>query len=707
MDMDMDDTIKKSILQILFFFSLCFLISFELLLFLIKLFNKPFPIDQKLINSLLPFYRSLFETQTNDALYFVLGVLLFTAIPIILFIVWKKIRKAIIFLPILLVVLTWLAVPGLKTFKYLIVYQFLNNHYLEIVFVLLATLSIFLINEAKMSFPSAKINDFVNKNSIFKFLLIIFLVAFLSVVIFNPKYKYSYENLGWYGFESLHQFHHINFFLGPINEVTYGKNLLIDAFSQYGLLLTYFAAFIFKIVGLSYSNFVLYDMIVSIIYAVLFFLFISKVTKSYVLGFVGVLVYIKLVFIRYGYTTWEVFTAPSLTPLRNFFDIIVIFSIYNTFKKPLTFRKILLMSGVVSLASFYNAEIGIFIFLAYLCVIAVNIILSYRSGSTLKILIIKMMQFFLSLEVSILVIGGFITLVTILRSGILPDWGQYFAYVLFYAKGLYDIPMPRFGLYYFPIGIYIISLYLVLLKIYYNNNRSIYLLTFLLIYGTLSFMFYINLSEGNHLLAIIHPAILLYFILWSEARDIIFPVAEDRPFIEKRLLTLKFLLFLFFVSGLIIMYNGPLESAKALANRLQERYSKVKPVYYYWSYEGTDFYLHDDNGINFALAAKRIRELTSDASKVLIISRYDTLLYVMSQKASIIDYPIAEYQIYTYEDLQKSINQILKINPKFVFVYSESYNQVQKETPILIWQAIKNRYTFSEHAGAVDVYQMM
>ncbi len=510
----------------------------------------------------------------------------------------------------------------------------------------------------------------------------------IVVLVFNPKYKYSYVKLGFYGYESYHQFHHVNFFIAPIHETLTGKTLMVDVKSQYGVLLTYLLSLIFRFFPLTYSNFILLTTAVTIIYYFIFYLFIKKATNSYWIAIFGLIALLKLAFFRDLRVDQEIFILPSTTPIRFFFDIIIVYLLYGYFLRK-NRQSIVVSSVAVILALFYNFDFGFPIFIAYVSVLFLDTGLSLLKHETGKIVFKKIIAYLLPLEIFFILTAVLISLFTFLRSGFFPDWSLYFKAVFIQIFGLKELS-PLAGAYYLPLFIYLAGYYLVLAKLYLKDTVNIQALFFLVVYGSLIFVYAINLKEPNHLATAIHPAILVLCLLLAELKDKVNRFAAG----------------LFFVAIFVVIFGSPGDFITRVRDKLNYRYSPLTENYHYWNYPGTDFYLTDDNGANFYQAANKIKQLVAGNNETLIISRYDSLLYLMSGKASLINHPIIEYDVYTVSEYNQVLRELNRNKPPYVFVHSKNYNQFYLNTMDLIWDKLKPSYVFQEQAGAVDVYKL-
>lgn len=706
--------IAKRNLELIQIFFISFLFSLFIFVPFVLIFRQPAQLKPDFINRLRPWIRGG-VIATWDVRNYLIGIFIFSTSPF-LFLWLAKYKKKLIafidrgrklsfFLSSLLLIALVFAISNLFSRfplpSKLEIIQALgkkrgvelvhNLPYLGLSLVLLLMIyliqKINLIKKLRLIFPFFKIKT---KPSLTKNFLFFILIV---VLIFNPRYKFSYEKILNYGGEAVHQFHHVNFYLGPINEVLQGKTLLVDAYSQYGLLATYIPAFIFKLTTISYTNFVLYNMLLSVAYSFLFFLFLQKLTKNYLWSAFFTLAYIKLVFFRAS-LPYEAYVLPSTTPLRYFFDIVVALFVFKLFSQKPNFKKSLLTSFFVSIAFFYNLEIGAPLLVAYLLTLVLDFLVKILTKKGLSSVVSNFQTLGISLTaLTVLILG-----LTYLKSGRLPNFFQAFNSISFFSRGFFDIPMPVLGAYYFPLMIYLVSFYLIVFMFIKRNFVNLYSIFFLLSYGILSFFYYIGFSEPHHLLTVIHPSILLFAILFRLFFTYKKQILGLPTFYKTIILTFSFsfLAFLFWPSPKFI---------KNTLGRFEKRYGKVEESFSKWNYFGTDFYLSDNNGQDFFLAADKIKQYTKGEKKALVLSRFDTLLLIMSQKASFTGFPIAEYQIAFQRDLDQAINKIKKERPRHIFAYSKKHSFSTTDNISLIWQAIQKQYRLVERAGAVDVYK--
>lgn len=632
---------------------------------------------------------------TNDLIAYAIAIFCIALIPLILYLIWpimnKKLLVVIYFISFLF------AIKSFSEIDFNPLKHFLTLNILPIISIFIFSLIITVL--LKIDFKNQQLTRlkkmvWSSTNTPFiKFLAYLLVFLLISFLIYNPKYKYSFEKLSLFGYESYHQFHHVTFFVIPIHEILAGKTLLINVSSLYGILLTYFNSLIFKIFGLTYSNFVLFNMIITVIYIWLFFLILKKITNSFWLALMGTFAYVRLAFFRDLLPHQEIFILPSTTPIRHFFDLIVFYLIYDYFHRPDSLKRLLIMTITVVFTFFYSFDFGLFILLAYIMTLMFDIFLSKT--------ITKSNKYFLTLVAPFIFFGLLIIGYTFFRSGAFLDFNQYLFNLSTQTAQLNDRSLPAvIGWHYLPLSIYLLSFYFIFHQALIKKEKGNQWLVFLLVYGLLTFVYYINLSEPNHLFSFLHPAILIFILLLNTAKNKLTQLKTSMPFI------LFFVLVTFFIGIFWTIFISPKLFTNMIAEKINYRYSPISTNYYYWNYPGTDFYLQDDDGKNFKLAADKIKQLSKKDKEVVIISRYSALLYLMSGKTSLINHPNIEYDIYSIQEFSEALNEIKARRPQFIFVHSQAYSQWYVDIMNTLWDKIKKDYTFKENAGAVDVYQL-
>lgn len=636
----------------------------------------------------------------NDIKAYGMAILSISIVPLVIYFIWPKMNKKLLTF-FYIVCFLFIIITLLQTDFTLLKVFFTANirSIINILFFSLIINSLLKINFQNQWFRSFTNTDFVK----FMANLSVFLLIFF--LIYNPKYKYSFEKLSFFGYESFHQFHHVTFFAIPIHEIINGKTLLVNVSSLYGILLTYFNSFVFKIIGLTYSRFVLYSTLLAITYTYFFFIVLKKITKNFWLALIGTLTYIRLVLFRGYPPNVEVFILPSTTPIRYFFDLIVINQIFEYFCRPASSKRLLIMTIIVITGFFFNFDFGLLILLSYIATILFDIFLSFVNKEKWQKIVSKFTLYSLTFVLTFIFFGLFIILATYFRSGVFPNFLQYLFHISTQDTLLATQTFNTISWQYLPLSIYLIGFYFIFYQTLINKEKSNQWLVFPLVYGLFSYIYYINLNEPNHLFGVIHPSILIFITLLSVTINKLIRYKTSSSFFV-------FLIPIFFFTSIFwVIFTSPELFTSMIAAKIDFRYSPINNKYYYWNYPGTDFYLQDDDGKNFKLAADKIKQYAKSDQEIVIISRYSALLYLMSGKTSLINHPNLEYDFFSIEELNEAINLIKMTNPKYIFYNSLGYDQTYPGQILnfdflkLFWEKINKNYVFKENAGAVDVYQ--
>lgn len=652
----------------------------------------------------------------NDLIAYAIAIFCIALIPLILYLILPIMNKKLLVVIYLISLLFAIKLSSEIDFNPL--KHFLTLNILPIIFIFIFSLiiTVLLKINLKNQFLTRlkKIISSLLNTQLIKFLGYLSAFLLISFLIYNPKYRYSFEKLSLFGYESYHQFHHVTFFVIPINEILLGKILLINVSSLYGIILTYLNTLIFKIIGLTFSNFVLFNMVVTIIYTWIFFLILKKITNNYWLALIGTIAYIRLAIFRDLLPGQEIFILPSTTPIRHFFDLIIFYQIYNYFQQSINFKRLLLMSSTVIFTFFYSFDFGFFIALAYIMTLLFDILLSIFNQEKIHKIISKAGEYLASLVLPFIFFGLMILLYIFFKSGNFPNLSQYIYHLATQTVQLKDLSLPSIvDWHYLPLLIYLLCFYYVFNQSFFLKEKGNQWLVFLLIYGLFIFTYYINLSEPNHLFSIIHPSLIIFFLLLK--------ATKNKPFTS---FVFSFILIVLIFGIFWAIFIGPPSLTKIISEKINYRYSSNQVNYYLWGYPGTDFYLQDDDGKNFELAADKIKQLTKRDKEVVIISRYSALLFLMSGKTSLINHPNIENDIYSIEELNEAVDKVKTIKPKYIFYHSPEYNQWHPNpnfisirspsddqwyfnTMKVFWEKIKKDYTLKENSGVVDVYQLI
>jgi len=330
--------------------------------------------------------------------------------------------------------------------------------------------------------------------------VLVFLMLF--VILFNPAFLYEVKD----SFGNVLTYHY-NSFIGPVHDVMLGKNILVDSYSNYGILMTHFLALIFKFLPLTYGTLYIILMCVTIMYYLGMYFFLRYWLKSWFFALVGIFIALSLTVLRLD-DKWlsyvqEIYTFPSMTPLRYFFDVFVFWFLLVDLRKnyPLLRYAAYALSAV---AVFYNFEFGISLAIAVFCYLVLRMIFySGNAKNRLTIFLKELIMFSAFLAGAFLFINTFI----FVRANQIPSWLTFIYHQKIQLLGFWGLPLPVAGPYFFVLALYLIFvLVLIYQKLSHIESKESPLYGAIAVYGIMIFHYYLNRSHDNNLSVVILPA---------------------------------------------------------------------------------------------------------------------------------------------------------------------------------------------------------
>lgn len=528
------------------------------------------------------------------------------------------------------------------------------------------------------------------------------LLSLLFVVLIN--FSYLLETGIWVNY-----FHH-NYFIATINDLIQGKHVLVDTFNQYGLLLpvVFYILFI-TIIPFSYMNLYFLFMIFTYIYYIILYFFIKKLTKNPLITLIGIYVILG-VNTLFNYPVFpysENYVWPGSIPIRYFFDIIVFLVVLkNPYLR--SFGLKVLSGFLAAYTLFHNLEMGLSLAASYIFLLLINAFLLERGS--LKNQITKFIKTFIPFVVSFIAIFVTFEVYTFIASGRLPDWSIYMQIIDLYKAGFTNRATPLFGWYYFHLFIYfsvlILALYLQVKKRKISWKWSV--LTAYSLYGLLILNYYLGRSYYSNLTVVSMPALVIFITLFSDLKKI------------KYIFTAKVfkLIYSFFVIIFVVLsvftsfylykrINYRVWSWKEIQKLKKYPNNRAFIVANYVPVEG---YAAED----IISSVDKIKELTKDEKKILLISKYDVVILIMAEKTNFIPYPLLE-QIHTIENKNKVIKNLtlIKDKPRYLFIDKIDPNKKKSNLPepkdVLdeIQNAIAPSYKYKKQVGILDIYELI
>jgi hypothetical protein len=304
-----------------------------------------------------------------------------------------------------------------------------------------------------------------------------------------------------------------SFYLGPANRLLHGGSMLVDGFSQYGILVIYFIAFLVKsrLMPLTYQGFSLAIAVLMVIQFSIIYLFLITLVKD---RFYAILLLVLTLLLGIFGSLGVVQAFPSTGPLRFGLAYLVLAAVFLRHRFLRLDRAVLILEyflvGITSLWSFETFVYTAFMYLG-ICLFE-SLGKSVRFRQILWSFICRLFWLF----VTIAIFQSLFALGTYVRAGAWPDWGIYFGFIKLYTGGTggyYSLLIEPWSPWIFPVAVYFVSLmvfvfrYLFLKNLAYSpESELIFGLTF---FGIAQYTYFLGRSHPNNLYHISAPAVII------------------------------------------------------------------------------------------------------------------------------------------------------------------------------------------------------
>jgi hypothetical protein len=344
------------------------------------------------------------------------------------------------------------------------------GNFSKITIIILILLSIFI----------SKIWQFLSKNIFQKNKLILFIIFILTILI------------SFFCTQKPIEYHHYSFYVGPAYEINQGKSILSDVPSQYGYLSIHFVQQILKPFGITFNNFHYLNQLLFILFFILVFFIIYRITKNNLL----VLIFsVIAIFFQTQFSLDSNALAPSTGPLRFGLSLLIILFL-TYFPNNLG----IFISTIVSAVSiFWSIETAIYIVPAYIfCLGIFSLKNSPKFRDSLKIFGKYLLIFF----TTSLVIFGLIIAKEYQYHHTFPLIKNYLQFATAYSDGFGSELIPILGNYYLAIIIMNTGLILVFDEFKKNHSKYLFILSFIAIHNIAIFSYFVSRSNQNNIVNI-------------------------------------------------------------------------------------------------------------------------------------------------------------------------------------------------------------
>lgn len=528
-------------------------------------------------------------------------------------------------------------------------------------------------------------------------LFLIFLMSFFTIYLFNKRQIKSFIptlfSLALILFLSFSVYrlneYDYAYFAGPINDLLYGKNLLVNSPSQYGFLSIVFLSIPFQLIELNLFNIVLLHSIAVTLGFILIYFLCKKVFES---NFYSLFVIITIIFFNYLVQIESRGDYPQTHVFRfGLWIVLALLISWQTMAKRLNLSKKLklIIYLVVGVSTFWVFDNGIYILLAFLFYnfyqsLAPNIFQTLKNISpiVLKTFLSVLLIFFL-----VTLIYKFLNLYI--------NWSYFLSDSRLYLSGFGLIPFPLSIWPWTILVTYLVGLiYLFILKILKMQvTPQDQVFSFILFYGIFQFAYFMGRSHLNNLHHVSIPFLIIFFYLLKRLLDQI--KLSNRLFKMQVALALTLFLivpyYLFFLQGILNLKNvNFISSLKNIQNRKMLEETNFKRI------TGKDTF--DNLVLKYGDYIKE--------NGITLVSVNDTWYLTKLKMVNNIE----SNNLYYFVDpdsLEKLALDIVKSRAKYIFITPGKNNDRKevKEIYQSIYAEVDKVYSFKESLGSLDVLE--
>ncbi len=480
-------------------------------------------------------------------------------------------------------------------------------------------------------------------------------------------------------------------FIGAINDIALGKDILVDTASIYGFLNVYLLALILKAFspydfysGLAVINGFSFFIGYSAIYV-----FLRVYTRQVM---TSVLAIVAIMGFNYFFISEPVNWYPNYSFLR-FGMVWPVFFLLCSGRLYLN-RWRWITAFVVVLSLFWVIEIGVWIVIAFLVTAAVQFFFNHGSNRrTVMLKIIPALTFLTLLFCTLFSIKIYIALHQ------WPHWRDLFYFQQFSARGVGVSQVTGFNLWPAIAVIYAVTIYVCLrfaARLRFSEGWM-----FLGLYGIMSFLYYFSQAIIEKLAIVVLPALVLIFACagFSLRREKVIILQRYR--IEWGHVMTGLIVGICFAAGMLYCQKNSESIFKKMSVSPQRFLKNASSSY-------VEKILPKREQKKFNYDVLIIRKLTSPREKTVIISKHDTLYYFTAGRASFFKVPFYPNQFFVTKDLYKGMEDIINGKNRFLFIDNSNYqcynNSVNPHIDVMKKYLIRS-FRLQQTLGLLDVYE--
>jgi hypothetical protein len=512
---------------------------------------------------------------------------------------------------------------------------------------------------------------------IFDCFFILFTVFLISAIVpFTPFYG---QKVFWFDFAAV---------MGTVNDILGGKTILVDSYSQYGLMMPYLLSVVFRFIRLNYANYFLANYLATILGYTTLYLALRIWFKN---RFIPVFFLILALLFQYFALPSNILFFGMATCLRFGFWIAVFFYLVTKEKlvKNHTIR-IILELLLICFGTFWTFDTGTYLLFSYIAYLMIS---GLMQKGHLKSRLSAIFKSISLVTISVLFTFILINLFSYLRSGSFPLWSEFYFHARIFSGGMDSNKLPLFGTYLLFLSFYSgLIIYIIYSLLEKKNKNYLPIIGFLTSYALLQFVYYIGESKKGGIQLIILPTLVLF--CWIIYRFPKFIHKDIFTFFKKSEIiaagTFCASAILLFLLAFTISFVNTVSAVKNVQN----------PAFFTQSFFENSFppYREFNQSINWMNSA--LSDTPAYKRKIALITDADFIFLVNTKSTNIIDSGNIYYFMLKSQH-NKLCGQLIARNPDTLFMA----HTINAHIDILAKCAMQ-KYHFVENIGYLDRWEI-
>lgn len=320
-------------------------------------------------------------------------------------------------------------------------------------------------------------------------------VVAIALVVINPEFSFEIT--------------HYNYYLGPVNDLLHGRSLLVDINCQYGVLVIYFLALVFKtgLLPFTYKGLAALIGILQVAQYSLVYLLLRRLLKAQLFA---ALVLGLILLVSY-FSQLEMAALPSIGPLRfGLAFLLLSLPVLRSWRPRLEQPGRVAAHALVGVASAWSVEVFVYVLATHLGMR----IWAQLPAAGLVDMLRKLAR---DLRWTLVAVGAvhlLLALDVLSRSGQWPHWDRYLDYLALYSVGEFGtLPIDPWTPWALIIAVYFVSVLLLVYLGFLHAPRphlpELGVVAGLTVFGLAQFTYYLGRSHPNNLYHVCVPSLVL------------------------------------------------------------------------------------------------------------------------------------------------------------------------------------------------------